>query len=335
MGFGGILGAVGGLIASGGNPAGAVAGYSIGNSLGGGKSSSGTAADPSTYLNIKIPGFKYPGVNTDNLVNMPSYPGYNPYQNPYVSPAPVFQGPTFGEQGATHATNQSLAAIQAMLDPSNQLQKNLASSQSQLMRTTFLSNLRDIQRANQRARMSGRAAYFNPESADSTGMRSIMDNAYQSQLGGQIQAQNILSDVARQLQSTASSYRDVGNMEQGRRNDYTTQLNDRLNQMSQNYNNSYNAQNTQATNAYQANTNNILNALNLYKGNQAQLQPAQQAYQASSTGSKAAGVQGILDLLKNPSVSNNVSAGTDYLKGLMGNSNSGNVLNDMEWLSYV
>lgn len=306
MGFslGGIVGGALGALA--GGPQGAMAGYSIGSSLGGGGKSGGgglpyggTAADPYSYLNIRIPGFDYPQGLEGNLVDMPTYPDLPQYDNPYSLPNPTMQGPTIGEEGARKSTNQSLALLMAALDPTNPLSRNLVDAERQQNRYSFLGSLNDMVKANRRQRSLGRTGFISPERMDEGIAGSLQRNAYEGDLAAQKTGRDLLTQLSGDLRSTASSYGDVGNMETGRRNDYYTQLLNYVNQKRNDYTTSLGIQRGDIQNLTDQKRQDVINALNLYKGNQATFQPAQKDYLAAQAGMQGVQSMGGQDILKN------------------------------------
>jgi hypothetical protein len=236
---------------------------------------------------------------TGPLVDLPHYPTNLPqYNNPYVLPEPTFQSPTYGEQGANSATDQSAQMIRALLDPSSKLTKNLSSAQSSLMRGTFLSNLRDMVSANRRERLLGRRGFIDPEKMDSGALGQTMRNAWESQLGGQVAAQGLLQDLAGQMRSTASQYVSDASLENKRRDSYREDLVNRMNQLREDYINQINQQRTDALGPYDQQRNDILNAINLYRGNQAQGQSSRTSYLAQKYGEQAVNSASTDNLLK-------------------------------------
>ena len=354
MGFGGFLKKAVGVVTGGlagfasGGPAGALLGAASGLAGGGGggsaPSSAGTAADPRTYINIRLPGVTYP--EGSMLVDLPEYPTLSEYPtlpqyigapnlptNIPTMPTPVFLPATAGETGMAQSIRDALDAYRASINPTDPRFRALAADEAQLARDDFLKNLRLLSTQNKRLRRSGGAGLLDPERSDESIMSAVLSNARNADLTARMTAQQKLNNYGGAMLSTANAQRGQADLETGRRKDYQQSTSEFINQVrqdaytrSQNTRQDYvnrlnmlradiidkfNVGNTRDIDKYNAKRNDILSALNLYRGNQAQLQPAIAAQNFSNARADAYDNYALVGALKNfiPSVNSFLGGG--------------------------
>lgn len=302
MGIGSILKKVVGVAAPIlGSAVGGPIGGAIGNMVGGAISGSGgsanytgTAADPSTYINIALPGVKYP--TGQQSVSLPQYPTMSPYPTlPSYSTAPKLpqnmplmeaslMNATTGETAMLNALYGAQGAQTASLDPTNPLFKDLASAEESLLNNDYLRNLKQLVTTNRRSGRMGRGQILDPERRDESIASTVLSNAQTNSLQSRIMAQQKLKDYATSMLSTASQYGTASGLENTRRTAYRDDLLQRLNQMRSDITNRTNvarsdfgADREDTMNAfnynqgltkekYKAERDDIIKALEMYKG---------------------------------------------------------------------
>lgn len=341
MGLGSILGGIAGAFT--GIPGGSAIGAGLGGAFDSATSNKakaggpGTAADPGSYLNIKIPGFNYPGnYPTQNLVDMPAYPTMPGYQGGPQLPAQLMPA-TAGETGTGQSLASSKAALQASLNPNSPEFQRIAQQQSQAGRQAYTQGVRDLLTQNRRQMAMGRTSALNPETGTSDVLMGILNNNRNSDMQGQDAARTILGNASSAYGTLGNQYNTLASQENTRRNTFLDQLNTNIGQQRADVQNTNATQRGDILGNYNAQMQNIINALNLYRGNQGTLQPAQAAANAANIGMQGAQSSAITDSIRKLFSSGGVGSsggGTDLGSSMPWLGASGTDLGSaMPWLS--
>lgn len=282
-----------------GNPAFAMLGNAVGGLSGGSPSTAGTAADPNSYIGIRLPGVKYP--EGMQLVDYPTYPGMDPYPTlPGYGMAPglpqniarmpvAYQNATAGETAGMKAAQGAESAFRSAANPMDPRVLGLAKEEAQLLRNDQLRGIQDLVRANRREQSLGREGIFGGERGAENISRILTQGAQDSNLRARMNARGMLNTLGTNLNSSAGVYQNQGKMEQYRRDALRQDILNAVSQMREDtyartgekredYLNklnmtrgdilgAYESKNQNTLNAYNAEVNKILNALKINQGN--------------------------------------------------------------------
>lgn len=234
--------------------------------------------DPGKLPNYDI-GIDYgtgPRVKAPNLPgDMPNLPNNMP-----VLPQAKMFGATAGESGAMDATKAMSKLYAAMLDPNNPIMKNQVDAEEQLIQNDFLSGLKESINQNRRQQARGRRGFMNPERMDEQVTGAVTKNAQQARLLARLKGFDNLNKVASGVGNVASQYGKNALLEGERRDDYRTDLKDRLNQIRGDIMTRLGNTRGDISTSVNNSREDIQNALNLYHGATGN---AQQATQTNNT----------------------------------------------------
>lgn len=257
----------------------------------------GTAADPNTYFNIRLPGVQYPAGMEGSLVDLPQYPtlpGYNfsrapsaiPGREMPYQPTSLYKTATLGELGMESALSSQSRALKAILDRNSPEYKQLVEEEAQLGRQDVARGIRDLMTASQRASASGRQPLFSGERGSEQILRAISEGTRASEQGARNSARDILSAIATAYGNLAQGRQSQAGVETARRDLYGRDLATRIQQLRQDmasrnqekraeYLDTLAQERSDILDKFNTERSDILNALNIYRGNTSTIQSAQ------------------------------------------------------------